>query len=60
MEQTESMIVTLHLRQLHLHVGKNVEKSSDGVPQSAVSETLLIPSTRTLEGDFNYSRYFLK
>lgn len=38
-----------NLRQLHLHVGKNMQESHHSIPQSAVSETLLVPNARTLK-----------
>ncbi len=38
----------LYLRELHLHVGEDVEESHNSVPQTTVSQTLLVPSTRTL------------
>lgn len=38
-----------HLRQLHLHVGKNMQESHHSIPQPAVSETLLVPNARALK-----------
>lgn len=38
-----------NLRQLHLHVGKNMQESHHSIPQPAVSETLLVPYARTLK-----------
>ena len=37
-----------YLRQLHHHVGKDVEEAYHGVPQSAVGQRLLVPRARTL------------
>lgn len=38
-----------NLRELHLQVGKDVEESHNCIPKTTVSETLLVPSTRTLD-----------
>lgn len=42
-------IIVLYLRELHLHVGKDMEESNNGVPQTTVSQTLLVSSTRSLD-----------
>lgn len=34
-----------YLRQLHLHVGKHMKETNYSIPQPAVCQTLLIPST---------------
>lgn len=39
----------LYLRELHLHVGKDMEESHNRVPQTTVSQTLLVSSTRSLD-----------
>lgn len=40
-----------HLSQLHHHVSKHVQKAHDSVPQSAVSQGLLVASAGTLGGE---------
>lgn len=42
---------SVYLRKLHLHVGKYMQEAHDGIPQSAVSKTLLVPNTRALRED---------
>lgn len=42
-------IIVLYLRELHLHVGKDMEESHNRVPQTTVSQTLLVSSTRSLD-----------
>ena len=42
-------INALYLRELHLHVGKDMEESHYSVPQTTVSKTLLVPSTGALD-----------
>ena len=38
-----------YLRQLHHHVGKDVQEAHHGVPEPAVCQGLLVPRARTLE-----------
>lgn len=38
-----------YLRQLHLHVGEDVQEAHHCVPQSAVGQTLLVPDARPLK-----------
>lgn len=45
------MQASVYLRKLHLHVGKYMQKAHYGIPQSAVSQTLLVPNTRALNED---------
>lgn len=40
-----------HLRELHLHVGKDMKESHNSVPKTTMSKTLLIPSTWALDED---------
>lgn len=38
-----------YLRELHLHVSKDMKESHNSIPQATVSQTFLIPSTGSLE-----------
>ena len=40
-----------YLRELHLHVSKDMKKSHNSVPQTTVSQAFLVPSARSLEED---------
>lgn len=50
------MLRTLYLRQLHLHVSKNVQEAHDCIPQSAVSQTLLVPNARALRVNLDQTK----
>ena len=39
-----------NLRELHLHVSKNMEEANHCIPQTTVSQALLVPCARTLWG----------
>lgn len=52
-----SIIIDVYLRQLHLHMCKNVQETNNGVPQATVSETLLIPCARALNTHTHTDRY---
>lgn len=42
-------MVKFYLRELHLHVSKDMKESHNSIPQATVSQTFLIPSTGSLE-----------
>lgn len=41
---------TTYLRELHLHMCKNMEETHYSIPKTTVSETLLVPNTGALDG----------
>lgn len=45
-----------YLRQLHHHVGEDVEEADHGVPQPAVRQALLVPRARALRGRVGIKR----
>lgn len=49
-----SIMVDVYLRQLHLHMCKNVQETNNCIPQATVSQTLLIPCARALKPHNDY------